>query len=189
MLNLVKHAAPLFMLKDIGVDDFSIGLARSHGRYHPELDIPKYHRWVKKYFCQYNTQNSFLKSYRETIRHYLARYNLERKYITRCYAGTLRAVMSPEGDIYPCETMGYPEGIESEKWLMGNIRDYDYNINKLLRSNRARLIQHNIRASRCHCQQGIDLSLNLMANHYFKLQITGRALYNWLSNKAGSLKR
>jgi hypothetical protein len=85
--------------------------------------------------------------------------------------------MSPSGEIYPCEKLGYPEN-KREAWHMGSIRDFDYNIVKLLESKKAQEIQNEILSSKCHCDHGIDSSLSLLSNTKFKVDVVTKAIEN-----------
>ena len=59
-----------------------------------------------------------------------------------CVAGNKIVVMYAEGEVHPCETLGYE---------IGNIRDYDYDMKKLLQSERARTIREKIVKEHCFC--------------------------------------
>jgi radical SAM protein with 4Fe4S-binding SPASM domain len=163
-----------FVLNDIGVDDLSIGLVRSHKKYKPEIDIDRFKQIIQKYFRQTSHEHIILRAYRELIREYLAKYHSKNEYITKCYSGKMRIVMSPEGNIYPCEIKGYPEGEYSDQFYMGNIREYNYNMQDLLNDTRAKQIRREILNQKCHCHQGVDLSLNLMCSNNFKFRLLSK---------------
>lgn len=59
-----------------------------------------------------------------------------------CVAGNKIVVMYPEGEIAPCETLNYE---------IGNVRDYAYDIRKLLRSERAVRMRKKIIDEKCFC--------------------------------------
>lgn len=59
-----------------------------------------------------------------------------------CVAGNKIVVLYAEGEIHPCETLGYE---------IGNIRDYDYDIKKILQSERAKYIREKIIKEHCFC--------------------------------------
>lgn len=160
-----------FVTTKLCPDDVSLGLVRSHKRYNPTLDIEGYTRIVEHFFSNSSKQNALLKAYRSSIRNYMAEYYSTGKSAIKCYSGKMRVVMSPEGNIYPCETSGYPENENPTEWLMGNIRDFDYNIQALLKSCDATAIRKSIEDRRCHCSQGIDMSLSLLCNNFFKAEV------------------
>ena len=59
-----------------------------------------------------------------------------------CVAGNKIVVMYAEGEIHPCETLGYE---------IGNIRDYDYDMKKILQCERAKHIREKIIKEHCFC--------------------------------------
>ena len=59
-----------------------------------------------------------------------------------CVGGTNMIVMYADGEVHPCETLGYE---------IGNIRDFDLNMIELLRSERARSIRSKILNENCFC--------------------------------------
>jgi radical SAM protein with 4Fe4S-binding SPASM domain len=171
-----------YILNEIGVMDFSFCLVRAHKLYTPDLDLNQFDNLVKFYFRERSNQSFLLRAFREIVRETIASYYKKPRMIAPCLSGKMRIVISPDGNIYPCETFGYPSGDDPQKWLIGNVREYDYDLSRMLASACAKKIRQNIRASRCHCQQGIDLSLNLLCSHRFKFLILGRALRNIFHN-------
>jgi radical SAM protein with 4Fe4S-binding SPASM domain len=169
-----------YLLEGVGVDDFSFQLCRKHDGYSNESDIDRFDAYVTEYFQNECNQNPFLAAYRELVRKYSANYSREKKQITPCYAGRTRVVMSPNGDIYPCETKGYPNGNCQNKWIMGNVRNFDYNLTKLLQSKTAREVVSRIATDKCHCEHGIDLSLNLLCSNMFKMKVVILGMKNFI---------
>lgn len=165
-----------FVMSEVQPDDFSFSLVRKHKQYNPELEFEKFNNYLHKYYKEESCQSPFLRAYREKIREVISDYYQNPRFITPCYSGKTRVVMSPEGNVYPCENIGYPEGANQEEWFMGNIRDYDYNIHKLLKGEKARLVQKKIRDTKCHCHHGVDLSLNLLCSMRFKIAVFFRGL-------------
>jgi radical SAM protein with 4Fe4S-binding SPASM domain len=160
-----------YLLDEIHVDDFSFQLFRKNKHYSNIPDVNQFEYHVADYFQNDCIQNPFLIAYRELVRRYTAIYNKIQKQMTLCYAGRARIVMSPNGNIYPCETLGYPNGDNYDKWAMGNIRNYDYNIRNLLQSKKAKEIINQIEKQHCHCEHGIDIALNLLYSNIFKLKV------------------
>lgn len=152
-------------------DDISIQLARSHGSYKPILKTDEFEDILKSEFSYVGNHSTILTTYRKLVREATVDYENKPRKIVSCYSGKTRAVMAPNGDIYPCEHLGYPNGPDSNKWLMGNIRDFDYNIHKLLNSKKSKKIREQIRKNQCHCSHGIDLSLNLLTSNKFKIKV------------------
>jgi radical SAM protein with 4Fe4S-binding SPASM domain len=165
------------------VDDISIQLARSHGIYKPTLDINKFESILQNEFKYSGNHSTLLINYRRLVREATADYERNPRMIVPCKSGKMRAVMAPNGDIYPCEHLGYPNGSNATEWLMGNIRDFDYDIYKLLKSKQSKQIQNRILKNQCHCSHGIDMALNLLASNQFKIKV----LYYSLSSSLVSL--
>jgi radical SAM protein with 4Fe4S-binding SPASM domain len=141
-------------------DDISFALVRSHKSYHPKLDVQKFEELNHQLHYESESHNPFIRAYRELIRKKIARYYRDPKFYVPCQSGKLRVVMSPEGDVYPCENLGYPEGANQDRWKMGNIREFDYNIHNLLASNPAKEIRKTIKDDKCHCHHGVDMSVS-----------------------------
>ena len=164
-----------FLHDEVGVDDFSFQLVRTHGDYAPELDIARFRELNRYYFRKWNRQNPILASFREETRNRSADYMEEPAYTARCTSGKIRVVMSPSGDVYPCEKLGYPNLREMAKWKIGNVREFDYDVNALVRSPRGRAIYGRICARNCHCDHNIDQSMSLLSRGSFRRRVLRRA--------------
>jgi MoaA/NifB/PqqE/SkfB family radical SAM enzyme len=151
-----------FAIDDIGVDDFSFQLVRSHGDYNPDLNTKKFQQAIDYFFNKKNNQNVLLKNFRRAIREETIKYYDNPTYSRDCSSGRSRVVMSPEGNIYPCETKGYPNHESMNNNLIGSIRDFEYDICKLLSSNVSLQLQDEIKKNKCHCDHGIDTSLSML---------------------------
>ena len=64
------------------------------------------------------------------------------RYITRCYAGLLNAVIYENGDVFPCELLNKK---------IGNLRQEGYDFKKLWHSKRAQEIRRWIKKNKCFC--------------------------------------
>ncbi len=62
----------------------------------------------------------------------------------RCYAGSKFLVISRQLEVYPCELL-------DETRSLGNLRDFDYDINALLASSSAKDIVHWVKQKQCAC--------------------------------------
>jgi radical SAM protein with 4Fe4S-binding SPASM domain len=161
--------ATFFELKNFVVDeiqphDFSMQLAREHDKYHPHLDTDKFDEVARDYFRNDSTQPWFLTAYRELVREHTSRCKNDRTRTPRCSSGISRLVIAPNGDVYPCENKGYPNGKHYSDWLMGNVRDFDLNIVALMQSPRARSVRERMASEECRCEHGIDIALNLLCS-------------------------
>lgn len=162
--------------QEVGIEDFSFQLARTHDGYGPELDIAGFRAVTDYYFKTYNRQHPVLAAFRQETRLRSADYFAEPAFATTCKSGKIRVVMSPGGDIYPCEKLGYPNLKTMAEWKLGNIRDFDYDVNAVIRSERGREIYRRIRCEHCHCDHNIDQSLSLLSTAGFRNKVLKRAI-------------
>lgn len=79
----------------------------------------------------------------------------ERKRIMSCYAGRLNLVLSEAGDVFPCELL-----TES----FGNVRNYGYDMRKIVRSERARSVIDAIKKNGCFCTHECYFMTNILFN-------------------------
>jgi radical SAM protein with 4Fe4S-binding SPASM domain len=81
-----------------------------------------------------------------------------------CYAGKLNLVLTETGDLYPCEDF-------SEIMKFGNIRENNYDLQRLLKSERGRKILDFIDDNGCHCTHECYFMTNILfnPNHYSAL--------------------
>jgi len=74
-----------------------------------------------------------------------------------CYAGRLNLVLAENGDLYPCESFG-------EEMRLGNVRDFNFDLEQIRRSPRARAIIRRIMANTCHCTHECYMITNILFN-------------------------
>ena len=72
-----------------------------------------------------------------------------------CYAGKANIVMSERGDIYPCEMLNYS---------FGNVRDFDYDLEKVRNSRDACTFLHNSNKEKCFCTHESHFMTNILLN-------------------------
>jgi radical SAM protein with 4Fe4S-binding SPASM domain len=164
-----------FLHEEVGVEDFSFQVVRTHGDYAPTLDLIRFRQMNAYYFRKFNKQNALLASFREETRNESAAYFASPEYKGRCTSGKIRVVMSPNGDVYPCEKLGYPNLKQMADWKMGNVRDFDYDVNRLVRSPHARSVYGRICSRNCHCDHNIDQSMSLLSRAPFRNRVVKNA--------------
>lgn len=165
-----------FLHDDVGVDDFSFHLVRTHGKYTPSLDVDGFRSASAYYFRKFNRQNAILSTFREQARALNADYVENPKFKKNCTSGKLRVVISPDGNVYPCEKIGYPNLRDMNATLMGNVRDFDYDLNALVKSAAARQVHQSICDRQCHCDHNIDQSLSLLSSAKFRNSVIKTAV-------------
>ena len=80
----------------------------------------------------------------------------EKKQILPCYAGFISGQISPDGDVWAC-------CIKAES--MGNLRDVNYNFNKIWFSNEAKRIRRSIRDKKCFCPLANASYTNMLVSY------------------------
>jgi radical SAM protein with 4Fe4S-binding SPASM domain len=129
-----------------------------------EVDEEKYLRAIKR--LERNLENRTSGMYRfKGARIKAAQDILQRRLIHRtmhhkkrlipCYAGQLNLVLRENGDVYPCEIL-----TES----FGNVRDHDYDIMKVINSEKAAGILNAIRNHTCYCTHECYFMTNILFN-------------------------
>jgi len=68
----------------------------------------------------------------------------EKKQVIPCYAGVSNVHINYDGGVWPCCVLGYDQ-------QMGNLRDYNYDFQKLWHSNRADEVRRYIKEKNCAC--------------------------------------
>lgn len=156
-------------LKSFDVDYLSVNVARNEAKDKAllEVDMDRYREFAKS-VDDYNTGRSHswgdrLRRAKGRIAHeFIDRTLAEDRAITPCLAGTVAAVLHPDGDLYPCEVL-----TESA----GNIKDYDYDINLIWESDKMREMRKWIVREGCHCTHECFMTVSILFNprHYPRL--------------------
>lgn len=129
-----------------------------------KVDHLKYHAAIER--LEENLKNRTSRTYRfrgarikaaQDIlqRRLIHRTTTEKKRLIPCYAGRLNLVLTETGDVYPCEILS---------GAFGNVRDYDYDIGKVARSEKAREIVRSIMEKRCYCTHECYFMTNILFN-------------------------
>ena len=79
----------------------------------------------------------------------------EKSRLIPCYAGISNLVVTESGDVYPCE-------IRSDSF--GNIRDFDYRLDSVLKTTRAQNILTSIKNKQCYCTHECNFMTNILLN-------------------------
>jgi radical SAM protein with 4Fe4S-binding SPASM domain len=79
----------------------------------------------------------------------------EHKRIIPCYAGRLNLVLTETGEVKPCEILADS---------FGNVRDFGYDIRKVVSSERADEIRQSIKKGRCFCTHECYFMTNILFN-------------------------
>jgi len=113
----------------------------------------------RRYFSKNNLYMRIVNA-REVVGHNLA----YKTYITEsrsyeCYAGSLMGIIYENGDVYPCEML--------KEMKMGNLRDNEYDINRIWNLEKAETIRKWIKKRKCFCTYECQYTCNTLYNVRF----------------------
>jgi MoaA/NifB/PqqE/SkfB family radical SAM enzyme len=79
----------------------------------------------------------------------------EHKRTIPCYAGRLNLVLNEAGEVFPCE-------LRTESF--GNVRDFGYDVKRVVRTEAARRVNESIRNNECCCTHECYFMTNILFN-------------------------
>lgn len=91
----------------------------------------------------------------------------DKKYLHPCYAGTLNAVIYPDGKLFPCEMLNEE---------ITDLRKNGYDFKKAWGSSRAKEIRHTIKKLNCYCTHECFMNTNILFNMKYLPEILYNAL-------------
>lgn len=154
--------------KDVmAADNIAFSLIRTES-YIPEeleVDILKYRALTERikrdnYRANFTFSRLFLKK-RSLLYDTVQEIHVGDKFLFPCQSGKIRLVMSPTGDLFPCEE--YMLSGDPQK-SFGNIKHYGYDFGALYRSESHRRLTTSIVENRCFCRHECDLTTNIFFN-------------------------
>ncbi len=80
---------------------------------------------------------------------------IERKQVIPCSAGRLTMVVTESGDVYPCESFA---------GHLGNVKEFNFNLRQILRSERAKKAVAAIQRKECYCTHECYMMMNILFN-------------------------
>lgn len=92
-----------------------------------------------------------------------------------CYAGSLLGIIYENGDLYPCEML--------KDSNLGNLRNYDYDINKIWNSERANEVRKLIKTRKCFCTYECQHTCNTLYNIRFSPYFVWNILKDFVNPK------
>jgi len=135
----------------------------------------KINRLINKYLAlgyMSGFENSYLRllnAKNQISRRLIEKTVKNKRFISTCFAGSLTAVLYPNGDIYPCE-------LSKEK--IGNIRDFNYNFKSLWTCSKAYNIRKKIIMDKCFCTHECNWTINILFNPRYLLELIIRFIIN-----------
>ncbi|GMR18848.1 MAG: heme b synthase [Gammaproteobacteria bacterium] len=136
-------------------------LANPH---YKEVDHEKYHRAINRLENNlknrtssiYRFRGARLKAAQDILQRRLIHQTLlDQKRLIPCYAGKLNLVLTETGEVYPCEILSTS---------FGNVRDHNYNMKEIVRSEMARPVLDSINNNRCYCTHECYFITNILFN-------------------------
>jgi MoaA/NifB/PqqE/SkfB family radical SAM enzyme len=79
----------------------------------------------------------------------------ENRYVIPCYAGSISSVIMENGDVLACEML---------PGIIGNLRESEYDLDKILKSRAAISLRNNIKNNKCFCTHECNLAINILFN-------------------------
>lgn len=106
----------------------------------------------------------------------------QERMLDRCLAGSKLVVLSETGVLTPCELLEplrVSNGLKqrfSDNFVFGDLRDFDYDVRKILMTEKAKSIKKFIRGNGCWCSFECAMINNYVLNPANYLRIAGRCL-------------
>jgi len=161
MEDLAAHVAENY---DVGFHGFSI--VRGNPKDPSTKDISykrafQIHEIMEKYSSKRKSPLPFGKSINPIFcvmkDYYLNTFKNNRREFP-CLAGSKLVILTGDGDLLPCEPFWFePEtrgGKKFQDLCFGNVRDQDYDIPSMLKTDKAENIRNYVASKRCHCLWG-----------------------------------
>jgi MoaA/NifB/PqqE/SkfB family radical SAM enzyme len=151
-------------LKSIGTHTISLIRGNLSDGHYKNVDPEKYLRAISR--LEENASKGRAKTYRfkgarikaaqdVLQRRLIYRTILEQKRIIPCYAGRLNLVLTETGEVKPCEILADS---------FGNVRDFGYDMRKVVSSERADKIRRSIKNNECFCTHECYFMTNILFN-------------------------
>jgi len=130
------------------------------------IDIEKYHRIIKrletglkrKQSPVYGFSGARLKAAQDILqRKLIYKTAISNKRLVPCFAGKINIVLTETGELYPCELF-------NQEMKMGNVRDFDYDIKRMLNTDRTKNVIRSITDKKCFCTHECYFMTNLLFN-------------------------
>ena len=130
------------------------------------IEIGKYLKTINKLSSNlkrksssiYRFNGAKLKAAQDILQRSLIYETLEqKKQLIPCYAGRLNLVLTETGDVFPCESF---------TGKMGNVRDNNYDLMRILRNDEAQKILRSIQDRNCYCTHECYFMTNILFNPF-----------------------
>ena len=161
-LVLVRGSPKNAKLKDIDVSFYE----KMQGRIMNEDKFKKKSLWLN--LLNYPVLRNIIRFRMSKLREQMIVQTVRNNdFIAPCYAGELNAVMYENGEIAPCEMLDIK---------FGNVKDFNYDFQKIWNSKGADKARAWIKGSKCFCTHECNLTSNILFNPKFLIKILRRKL-------------
>jgi radical SAM protein with 4Fe4S-binding SPASM domain len=129
-----------------------------------KVDYKKYDNAVKRLesglknrtSSKYRFKGARIKAAQDILqRRLIHQTSIEKRRLIPCYAGRLNLVLRENGDVYPCEILTE---------ALGNVRDWHYDLEEMVRSEKASKVIHSIVNNKCYCTHECFFMTNILFN-------------------------
>jgi len=129
-----------------------------------KVDFQKYHAAIERLekglknrtSRTYRFRGARIKAAQDIVqRRLIHRTSVEKRRLIPCYAGRLNLVLTETGNVYPCEILTE---------TFGNIRDYNCDMGKIIRAEKAGEVIRSIMEDRCYCTHECYFMTNILFN-------------------------
>ncbi len=151
-------------LKNIKTHTISLVRGNLSDKGFKNVDAEKYHRAVgrleqnlkNKTSSVYRFRGAGIKAAQDILqRSMIHRTMQEKRRLIPCYAGRLNVVLTENGEVFPCEILTAS---------LGNVRNHDYDITKVLASENALKAVGSIMDNGCYCTHECYFMTNILFN-------------------------
>jgi MoaA/NifB/PqqE/SkfB family radical SAM enzyme len=174
-----------YILKNFDVDNHVTAFTRGKTKEDDAAEIPiEYYAKYKEIIqrdsgsSDHNLQKA-IAAVRDLVMDEVDRELIENSYKHDCSAGQKFLEIYQDGKVVSCEILATL--VEETDTSMGNIKDFDCNIQKLLESDKARNLINYIKQSKCHCTFECPKHMDVLYNKKFYPQLIGKLVKNYLS--------
>lgn len=104
--------------------------------------------------ARYGFRGGELKAAQDIIqRRLIYETSVQDRQLVPCQAGKLTAVITETGDVYPCESF---------KDKLGNVRQSDYDVRKILNGKQGKKVKAAIKREKCYCTHECYMMMNIL---------------------------
>lgn len=118
--------------------------------------------------------SSAIRAVNSLTRDYVIKVGFDDEFVDPCVAGQKIIVVSETGDVFPCEILGKK---------MGNIKDVDYKVSKILEKKDSKNLRKWIKDTKCKCTFECATAANIVWNYKNIPKIANSALKAYLRDK------